>query len=115
MTSERSPAMFDDLDGYVAALQATFDPLAAAGRGATIQYHFTGRVTGDCYVRVEHGALTASLGAASAPDVAVTADFDLWRQILAHQMDGLMAWQEGRFTATGAIEILMESDLWFRR
>lgn len=107
--------MFDDLDGYLAALRAAFDPRAAAGRSATIQYHFTGRVAGDCYARVEHGALTVALGAAPSPDVAVTVDFDLWRHILAHQVDGLMAWQEGRFSATGAIEILMESDLWFRR
>ncbi len=96
-------------------MSATFDPDAAAGRALTIQYTFTGRVSGVCYARVMNGALVANLGPAPAPDVAVTADFDLWRRILTHEVDGLIAWQEGQYSVTGDFEALMESDLWFHR
>ncbi|HEU0028347.1 MAG TPA: hypothetical protein VFQ25_14635 [Ktedonobacterales bacterium] len=116
MTSDSSPpATHDDLSGYVAAMRATFDPAAAAGRSLAIQYTFTGRVSGVCHACITNSALTAGLGPTPAPDVAVTADFDLWRRILAHEVDGLIAWQEGRYTTTGDFEALMESDLWFRR
>lgn len=115
MTSDSSPSGYDDLPGYVAAMRATFDPAAASGRSLTIQYTFTGRVSGVCHARIVNGALAADLGPAPAPDVAITADFDLWRRILAHQVDGLIAWQEDQYIVTGDFEALMDSDLWFRR
>ncbi len=115
MTSDSSPSSYDDLSGYVAAMRATFDPAAAAGRTVTIQYTFTGRVSGVCHASITNGALVAVLGPAPAPDVTVTADFDLWRRILTHEVDGLIAWQEGQYTVTGDFEALMESDLWFHR
>jgi hypothetical protein len=114
MSTERPAAAYDDLPSYVAAMRATFDPVAAAGRTLTIQYTFTGRAPGVCHACVTNGALVAGLGPAPAPDVTVTADFDLWRRILAHEVDGLIAWQEGQYTTTGDFEALMESDLWFR-
>jgi putative sterol carrier protein len=115
MSLESSPSPNSDLSRHVAAMRATFDPVAAAGRSLTIQYTFTGRVSGVCYASVTNGALVADLGPAPAPDVAVTADFDLWRRILTHEVDGLIAWQEGQYTVTGDFAVLMESDLWFHR
>jgi putative sterol carrier protein len=115
MSPENTPASYDDLPGYIAVLRATFDAAATGGRGFVIQYDFTGRVAGVCHATIASGALSVALGPAPAPDVIVTADFDLWRRVLAHQVDGLMAWQEGLFTVTGDMETLMESDLWFRR
>ena len=115
MSLESSSSQDSDLSRHVAAMRATFDPDAAAGRSLTIQYTFTGRVSGVCYACVANGALVADLGPATAPDVTVTADFDLWRRILTHEVDGLIAWQEGQYTVTGDFAALMESDLWFHR
>ena len=114
MTSESLTSGYDDVPGYVAAMRATFDPTAASGRSLTIQYTFTGRVSGVCHACITNGALAAGLGPAPAPDVAVIADFDLWRRILARQVDGLIAWQEGQYSVTGDFEALIDSDLWFR-
>jgi hypothetical protein len=44
----------------------------------------------------------------------VHADFDLWLRVISHDIDGLMAFQEGLFTVDGDVITLMESDLWFR-
>ena len=115
MSSDSSSSENSDLARYVAAMRATFDPAAAAGRTLTIQYTFTGRVSGVCHARITHGALEADLGPASAPDASVTADFDLWRRILTHEVDGLISWQEGQYTVAGDFESLIESDLWFHR
>lgn len=115
MSADTPTGAYDDLPGYIAALRATFDPAAAAGRTFTIQYVFTGRESGVCHACISNGALTAAIGPAPAPDVTVTVDFDLWRRILAHQVDALLAWQEGLFTVTGDMETLIETDLWFRR
>jgi hypothetical protein len=100
---------------YLAAMQASFVPEKARGAHAVLQYNFTGSQTGDCYAIVEDGALRVAPGAYPTPAATVTVDFDLWQRILAYEVDGLLALQDGLYTATGDLETLMISDTWFRR
>ena len=101
------------IDELLTSMQASFAPERARGQMATIQYVFSGRDTGSCYVVIADGALHAARGEHPAPDVTVTSDFELWLRILTHEEDGLMAWQEGKYTVAGSMETLMDSDLWF--
>lgn len=103
------------LQEYVEALRASFDAERAGETRATVQYIFTGAVTGACYASVADGALLVTEGLHPAPTVAVTTDFDLWMQVIAYHRDPLMAYQEGLFTVEGDMETLLESDVWFRR
>jgi putative sterol carrier protein len=97
------------------ALRAAFDAERVGETRATVQYLFTGAVTGACYASVADGALLVAEGRHPAPTVAVTTDFELWKQIIAYHHDPLMAYQEGLFTVEGDMETLLESDTWFRR
>lgn len=108
------PAIYD-LQSYMDALRASFDPERAGDREMTLQYIFTGAVTGACYATIAHGALQVAEGRHPAPTAAVTADFELWTRVIAYHIDPLMAYQEGRFSVEGDMEALLESDVCFRR
>jgi hypothetical protein len=80
-----------------------------------IQYEVTGRQSGICHAVIADGTLTVAEGAHPEPTAVVMVDFDLWLAILAYQVDGLLAYQEGRYTARGDFETLMDSNVWFVR
>jgi hypothetical protein len=104
-----------DLQGYMDALRATFVAERAAGRSVTLQYLFSGSVTGACYAIIADGTLTVAEGRLPAPTARVTTDFDLWLRIVAYHIDPLMAYQEGLFAVEGDVELLLEVDSWFAR
>jgi len=102
-------------DDYLRAMEQTFAPEEARGARAILQYRFTGREPGECYAIVEDGTLRVARGSHPTPTVTVTSDFDLWMRITTHEVDGLMAFQDGLYAVTGDGETLMISDTWFRR
>lgn len=103
------------IDDYLKAMQASFVPENARGAHAVLQYQFTGRQTGACHAIVEDGTLRVARGTHPAPTATVTVDFDLWMRILAYEVDGLLAAEDGAYQAEGDLETLIESDTWFRR
>lgn len=103
------------IEAYLRTMQATFSPERARGRHAVLQYYFTGSQEGACYAVVEDGTLRVGQGEHPAPTAAISADFDLWMRILAYEEDGLLSYQDGKYTVTGDVETLMESDAWFVR
>lgn len=105
----------DTLEDYLRAMQNVFAADRARGKRAVLQYVFSGRVSGACYAVVDDGVLQAAVGTHSSPTATVEVDFDLWMQVLSYKIDGLMAYQEGRFRVLGDVEALMESDTWFVR
>ncbi|HEY7095045.1 MAG TPA: SCP2 sterol-binding domain-containing protein [Ktedonobacterales bacterium] len=103
------------IDDYMRLARQSFVPKHAHGRSAVLQYHFTGRVTGSCYVQIENDTLLVAQGTHPNPTTTVWVDFDLWLRILSYEVDGLMAYQAGQYQVEGDRETLMESDTWFRR
>ncbi len=104
-----------DLQGYMDALRASFDAERARGRQVTLQYCFSGAVTGVCYATIADGTLTVAEGRHPAPTAVVTSDFELWLRIIAYHLDPLLAYQEGLYAVEGDIEALIETDTWFMR
>ena len=103
------------IDEYLRAMQASFLPEVAGGRSAVLQYDFTGWEEGVCHAVIAAGAITVTRGPHPAPTAVVHADFDLWMHIIAHDIDGLIAYQDGRYTVEGDFLTLMDSDVWFTR
>src|SRR5215831_6560801 len=94
------------IDDYMLVARQSFLPEHAHGRSAALQYHFTGRVTGSCYVQIENGALLVAQGTHPNPTATVWTDFDLWLRILSYEIDGLMAYQAGQYQVEGDVETL---------
>lgn len=103
------------IEQYLNNMQASFAPERTRGKHAIFQYVFSGSQAGSCYAIVEDGTLHVGAGAHPAPTTTVTTDFDLWIRVMSYQEDPLLAYQDGRYTVTGDIETLLESDSWFPR
>jgi len=103
----------ENIDQFLAELERTFAPERAQGTRAIVQYHFTGQVVGACYIVVADGALSAAPGEHPTPGATIETDFALWQQILAHEDDRLLAYQEGRYAIQGNVELALDSDGWF--
>lgn len=103
------------IEQYLNNMRTSFAPERARGKHAIIQYIFTGSQIGSCYAIIEDGTLHVGTGAHPAPSTTVTTDFDLWTRIMLYEVDPLLAYQDGRYTVAGDIEMLLESDSWFPR
>ncbi len=103
------------IDDYLHAMKTSFVPSAAGDRSLVLQYQFTGREQGICHAAIAAGEIQVARGPHPAPSVVVTADFDLWLRIISHEIDGLMAYQDGLYSVEGDYLALMDSDLWFTR
>lgn len=103
------------IDDYLQALKSSFMPAAAGDRSAVLQYEFTGGDTGVCHAVIAAGDIQVARGPHPSPSVTVRSDFDLWMRIIRHDVDGLMAYQEGLYAVEGDFLALMDSDLWFAR
>lgn len=103
----------DSIDDYLHALKSSFTPSAAGNRTMVLQYDFTGRDTGICHAVIAAGTIQVARGSHPSPTVVVRTDFDFWLRIVTHDVDGLIAYQDGLFTVEGDIISLMDADLWF--
>lgn len=101
------------IDEYLAAMRASFLPDRAAGRRAVLQYEFTGREAGVCHAVIAEGAIHTERGPHPHPDATVTSDFDSWMRIVSYKIDPLLAAEDGLYTASGDVILLMDSDTWF--
>ena len=103
------------IDDYLRALTTSFLPAAAGDRSVVLQYVFSGREQGVCHAVIAAGAIAVARGPHPSPTVIVTTDFDLWLHVITHEVDGLIAYQDGLYTAEGDFLALMDSALWFER
>jgi putative sterol carrier protein len=103
------------IESYLRSMERTFSRERAKGKHVALQYTFTGSQCGVCHAVIEDGVLCVGMGPHPAPTATVTCDFDLWMRIMAYELDGLLAYQDGLFSAGGDIEALLESDSWFVR
>ena len=103
------------IDDYLLAMKTSFEPTAAGDRSLVLQYEFSGREQGVCHAVIAAGAIQTARGPHPTPSVVVRADFDLWIRIIAHDIDGLIAYQDGLYAVEGDYLALMDSDLWFTR
>lgn len=103
------------IEQYMNNMQASFSPELARGKHAILQFLFVGSQTGSCYAIIEDGTLHLGTGLHPAPTTTVTTDFDLWMRVMSYHEDPLLAYQDGRYSVTGDVETLFESDAWFPR
>jgi putative sterol carrier protein len=103
------------IDDYLRALTTSFNPAAAGDRSLVLQYEFTGREQGVYYAAIAAGQIQVGRGPHPSPTVVVKTDFDLWLRVITHDVDGLIAYQDGLYVVEGDFLALMDSDLWFER
>lgn len=103
------------IEEYLRLMEQSFLSERTRDKRVVFQYVFSGSNTGVCHAVIDRGTLCTGMGPHPAPTATVCVDFDLWMRILAYQMDGLLAYQDGLYSVAGDVEVLMEGDTWFRR
>ena len=98
----------DSIENLMAMLRAVFNPQAAGGLRAILQFEFSGEVPGSCYFTIENGTFQATQGIAGKPDLTIKVPFEVWADIMTGKADGTQMFMEQKYTADGDISLLMK-------
>jgi len=92
----------------------TFDPTAAEGLAATIQFDMTGPEPGVYHLRIADGECTFHAGPVAAPTLTITTPSDVWLRISNGELSGQEALMQGLYTAEGDLSLLLKMDSLFK-
>ncbi|MCP4709085.1 MAG: SCP2 sterol-binding domain-containing protein, partial [Planctomycetes bacterium] len=102
----------------IEGMPLTFNPDAAEGLTAVIQFHVTGDEPGDYYLRIvagEYGFNECGFneGTAKNPSLTITTPSDVWLKISRKALSGQDALMQGLYTAEGDLSLLLQMDVLF--
>jgi len=97
----------DSLETFMLMMPLGFNPDGAEGLRATLQFEFTGEVEGDCHFEIADNAITAPAGRAEKPGLTITSPFEVWMDIMTGKADGAQMMMEGKYTAEGNMDLLL--------
>jgi FMN-dependent NADH-azoreductase len=104
----------ENIPEFLAISHIAFKPENAVGIKADIEFVFSGEISGGCMLRIEDGTIKTSEGiAADKPALTINTPFELWMDIMTQKVDGARAFIEGRYTAKGDLDILMNFAKYF--
>ncbi|MCP4544739.1 MAG: hypothetical protein GY832_47170 [Chloroflexi bacterium] len=99
-----------ELHAMMVGMPTAFNPQAAKGLDATIQYVLSGKGGSLYYVRIREGNCTAHRGVVDEPALTIHAPADIWLAISKGELDGSQAFMQGMYRVTGDMSILLKLD-----
>jgi putative sterol carrier protein len=98
---QKMATVFTSVKEIFNGMGGRFNPNAAAGLNAVIQYNIEGEQAGDWYVVIKDQTCTVSQGVHSSPTLTMKmADKD-WIAMVNGQLNGMTAFMTGKLKATG--------------
>ena len=97
----------DTMEAFMLMMPLGFNPDGAKDLRATLQFEFTGEVEGACHFAIADNAITAQAGRAEKPDLTITSPFEVWMDIMTGKADGAQMLMEGKYTAEGNMDLLL--------
>ncbi|MRR35904.1 hypothetical protein EG829_14755, partial [bacterium] len=101
MTERKISPAPDTIKEFQKIMLFGFVPEAAGDMKVIIQFDFTGSSAGSCHFRIQDGRITASEGGSESPDMTITTEFGLWKDIMAGKADGGQMFLEQRYKVRG--------------
>ncbi len=95
-------------------LASIYDPTAVPELEATIQIHFIlpkvdfAPGPADWYLNINGGHCTAHQGQTPLPTLRITTPHEVWQDIGSGRVDGMEAFEDGRFEASGSMQLLAD-------
>jgi putative sterol carrier protein len=99
----------------IEGLIGEFPPEKAAGLTAEIQLHLTGEGGGDWVIRIADSKISAAPGAASSPQLTITAALADITAITEGKLDGMAAFLQGKIKLIGDTNLALRMVSLFRR
>jgi len=84
-------------------MPAAFNPDAAQGLDASIQYDITGEGGGNWHFTIKDGACQGHEGAHDSPTVTLTMSAETWLAIVNKETNGMKAFMSGQLQVDGDI------------
>jgi multimeric flavodoxin WrbA len=97
----------DSIEAFMLMMPMGFNPQAAGNLKASIQFHFSGEVQGDCHFRIEDGLIEADLGKVEKPDLTIATPFEVWMDILTGKADGQQMFMDQKYQVSGDLSLLL--------
>ncbi len=98
----------------IEGMPLTFDPSAAKGLTATLQFDVRGPESGVYHLRIAGGECTFHTGPAAAPTLTIATPSDVWLRISSGELSGQEALMQGLYTATGDLSLLLKMNNLFK-
>lgn len=98
----------DSVESFMDIMRVGFRPGSAPKDHYTIQFSFSGEVTGDCHFSVCNGEAAFCAGPAENPGLTVNTPFEVWMDIMTGKADGQQMFLDQQYTVDGDIELLMK-------
>jgi len=92
----------------------TFQPDAAEGLAATIQFDVSGPEPGIYHLSIANGTCLFYEGPADSPTLTIKTPSDVWLKISRGELSGQKALLEGLYTAEGDLSLLLKLDSLFK-
>jgi len=95
-------------------LAGIYDPKAVPELEATIQIHFIPPKVdfdpgpADRYLKINGGHCTAHQGQTPFPTLSISTPHEVWQDIGSGEIDGMGAFEDGRFEASGSMQLLAD-------
>ena len=108
--------VYESLQQVGAAIDAAFDPTAANGDKAVVQFEFTGTEGGSYWLQVAE--MRCAFGAGNPPDPAAVTIFctvEDWLCILNGTLNPVTAYTRGRLKLKGNPATALKLQKWFPR
>jgi len=90
------------------AMPAAFLPEKAAGLNAVVQYHLTGAEAGDWVITIKDAKCSVQPGTAPHPTLTLTADSQVYKNLLSGKLNGMTAFMQGKIQLAGDLNLAMK-------
>jgi putative sterol carrier protein len=103
------------LDGVFDGMKAAFDPSAAAGQSAEIQYVIdspTGEM--NYQLNVKNGVCELAKGKAENPRVTLALNLPDFLRMMTGELNGMLAFTSGKLKITGDVMFSQSLATWFK-
>ncbi len=101
------PPRPDSIETFMMIMPMGFIADKAGDTKATIQFDFSGEVSGSCHMKIEEGKIDAVQGPSDAPDLYIETPFEVWMDIMTGKTDGQQMFMAGKYKVNGDLSLLL--------
>lgn len=98
----------DSIETFLPVMRMGFNSSKTGNIKAVIQFNFSGKIQGSCYLAIENGSLKTDSGSVNHPDLTIDTPFELWMDILTGKADGQKMFMDQKYTASGNLDLLIK-------
>jgi len=97
----------DSIEALLAMLAFAFNPGKAGDKQGVLQFNFSGKKPGTCFLTIGKEGCSPHMGIAAKADCTIDSPFEVWADIIEGKQDGGKAFMDGNYKASGDITLMM--------